>query len=46
MSKLRILFLSFVQLKVNLVSIDVSLMEIIDMVNGPNKKLVNNMSII
>ena len=46
MGKLRILFLSFVQLKVNLVSIDVSLMEITDMANSLNKKLVNNMSII
>ena len=46
MGKLRTLFLSFVQLKVNLVSIDVSLMEITDMANSLNKKLVNNMSII
>ena len=46
MGKLCILFLSFVQLKVNLVSIDVSLMEITDMANSLNKKLVNNMSII
>ena len=46
MGKLYILLLSFIQLKVNLVSTVISLMKIADMANGPNEKLVNNMSII
>ena len=46
MGKLYILLLSFIQLKVNLVFTVISLMKIANMANDPNKKLVNNMSII